>query len=301
MSSQSTVDFVVGERTFKTWYVVFGDLKSGKTPLVLLHGGPGFSHHYMLANKALYEKVRIPLVLYDQIGSGNSSHYEDAPTDFWKPELFMDQLDGLISYLGIADNFDLLGHSWGGMLAGQYAASRVPPGLRRLIISNAPASVATFEEGIHKLLQTRFPKDFYDMVKKHEREGTTDSKEYQGASELFMEKHVCTVDPWPEEFMQSVTESQKDKTVYSSMWGSAEFTILGTLKTWTITDILHRINVPTLLISAPLDEVQVSSVMPWFLNVPKIKWVELQDSTHLAQFEEPERYFKVILDFLTSS
>ena len=72
--------------------------------------------------------------------------------------------------------------------------------------------------------------------------------------------------------------------------GRAVFQTGGTLKDWSIVDILHKICYPTLLLSAPLDEVQPITVLPWFRNIPKVKWVEFVKSTHLAHFEEPERY-----------
>jgi len=123
----------------------------------------------------------------------------------------------------------------------------------------------------------------------------------------FYKKHMCTVDPWPEELIQSSKEVTKDPTVNHTMYvcsfasctyltrralyrsGPSEFTTTGNLKNWDITGIVHKITCPTLLISAPLDEVQEVAVLPFFLKIPKIKWVELQNSTHLAQFEEPER------------
>ncbi|KAJ8091784.1 hypothetical protein PM082_021019 [Marasmius tenuissimus] len=180
------------------------------------------------------------------------------------------------------------------LLAGNYAAVRAPAGLKRLIISNSPASTELLERGTDSLLKSQFLPDIYDMIEKREREGTTDEKDYQDVVGQFMRKHVCTVDPWPAVFLQSLGELEKDNTVYHTMWGPSEFSITGTMRGWTIIDILHRI-------SAPLDEVQSIAVMPWFLNVPKVKWVELQNSTHLAQFEEPEKYFDVILAFLERS
>lgn len=125
----------------------------------------------------------------------------------------------------------------------------------------------------------------------------------------FYKKHICQLDPWPADLTASFTAVEENPTVYHTMsaWipsvyyrpltdrslglrlGPAEFNIIGTLKKWSIIDILHRIPCPTLLINSPLDEVQDISVLPWFLHVPKIKWVQLQNSTHLAQFEEPER------------
>ncbi|OBZ67517.1 L-amino acid amidase [Grifola frondosa] len=110
--------FTHGEDTFETWYKVVGDLKSGVRPLVTLHGGPGFSHHYMLPHATLNASHNIPVIFYDQIGIGQSSHVREKPKEFWTFDLFMDQLDGLLNHLGVHDSFDLLGHSWGACLQG---------------------------------------------------------------------------------------------------------------------------------------------------------------------------------------
>ena len=194
------------------------------------------------------------------------------------------------------------------MLAANYAASRTPKGLKRLIIASSPASAALCTQGMDYLL-ARFPKEFVQAIRKHEAEGTTNSEEYQDASMLFYKKHLCTLDPWPEELIQSFNEFEKDRTVYLAMyvdfravprhtpfdsralyrWGPSEFTVAGNLKNWDITGIIHKIACPTLLLSAPLDEIQEVAVLPFFLKIQKVKWVELQNSTHLAQFEEPER------------
>ncbi|KAK0493259.1 Alpha/Beta hydrolase protein [Armillaria luteobubalina] len=268
MPITGTVEFIINGTTYQTWYMVIGNLKtSSKTPLVTLHGGPGMSHHYMLLHKTIYEEAGIPVVLYDQIGNGASSHVKDVPKDFWKPELFMDELDNLLAHLGISDKFDLLGHSWGGMLAGHYAAARTPNGLNRLIIANAPASADLFEQSTNTLLD-QFPGDLAKILRKHEADGTTGSPEYQEAM---------------------------------MKWGSSDFNMTGTMKGWSVIDIVHKIKAPTLLLSAPLDEVQPIVCMPWFFGIPKIKWVEFQHSTHLAQFEEPERYFEVVLGFLNAT
>ncbi|KAK0210118.1 Alpha/Beta hydrolase protein [Desarmillaria ectypa] len=300
-TTTGTIKFIVNGTTYQTWYMVVGDLKtSSKTPLVAVHGGPGMSHHYMLPHKTIYEKAGIPVVLYDQIGNGASSHVKDVPKEFWKPELFMDELDNLLAHLGISDKFDLLGHSWGGMLAGHYAAARTPNGLRRLIIANAPASADLFEQCTNALLE-QFPDDFAKTLRKHEAEGTTGSPEYQEAMMKFNKKHICDMDPWPQELMQSFGEVMNNPTVYSTMWGSSDFNMTGTIKGWSVIDILHNIKAPALLLNAPLDEVQPVACMPWFFGIPKIKWVEFQHSTHLAQFEEPEKYFQVVLDFLNAT
>ncbi|KAK0476153.1 Alpha/Beta hydrolase protein [Armillaria novae-zelandiae] len=270
-------DFKVDSKVYQTWYKVLGDLKCGKVPLVTLHGGPGFTHEY------------IPVVFYDQLGNGQSTHLNDAPKDFWTPELFMDELDNLLAKLGIADRFDLLGQSWGGMLAGRYAATRSPKGLRRLIILNAPASIELYQKGVNALLD-KFPPEFVAMLKKHEREGTTSSKEYQDGTMIFMKKHVCTLDQWPADVVTSFKAYMGNPTVYNAMQGPSEFRVTGNLKTWSIIDILPKIAYPTLYISSPQDEVQEVAVMPWLMRVPKIERVELANSSHLGMYEEKDRY-----------
>ena len=146
----------------------------------------------------------------------------------------MDELDNLTRALGIHEDFDLLGQSWGGryisnripkndsnsslgMLGAEYAASRTPRGLKRLIISNSPASTALCMEGMDLLL-SRFPKQFVQTIRKHETNGTTDSKEYVDASTAFYKKHMCTLDPWPEELVRSFMEVKKNPTVYHTMY-----------------------------------------------------------------------------------
>lgn len=200
-----------------------------------------------------------------------------------------------------------------GMLAAHYAAARTPVGLKRLVIANSLASIELYKQGSASLI-ARFPTEIQENIRKHEAAGTYDSAEYQEGVNLFMKKHVCTLDPWPQELLQSFQVYEDNKTVYRSMYvgfqlpvgvvtadgydylcrfGRSEFTIDGNLKDWDIVDILHKIPYPTLLISAPEDEAQEVAVLPFFLEIPKIKWVELQNSTHLGMFEEPERYCSI--------
>lgn len=117
----------------------WGDFPFNKTPLICLHGGPGVPHNYLLPIAHMYADYGIPAVMYDQIGCAESTHFRDKKGDheFWTPQLFMAELDDLKTHVGIGA-FDLLGQSWGGMLAGQYAIEKQPKGLRELIIADSP-------------------------------------------------------------------------------------------------------------------------------------------------------------------
>ena len=141
-------------RPCQTSYKVYGDLKSGTTPVVALHGGPGSTHHYIISIADLYVKYSIPVVFYDQLGNGDSTHLPEKVGDagsFWTEQLFLDELDNLLRHLGIQDNYSVIGHSWGGMLAARHAARR-PKGLRRLIISNSPADIQLFVKAANEEL-----------------------------------------------------------------------------------------------------------------------------------------------------
>ncbi len=157
---EGTVEFNVDgiDTPCKTWYKVFGDLKS-RRPLVALHGGPGVTHNYLLSLADLVGTHAIPVVLYDQLGNGNSTHLQDkmGDTSFWTEKLFIAQLEGLLDHLGNRDDFDLLGHSWGGMLGARFATTH-PPGLKSLILSDSPASMELWVEAANKL-RAQLPQD----------------------------------------------------------------------------------------------------------------------------------------------
>ena len=156
------LDIVVpgADKPCKTWYKVFGDLKtSARRPLVVVHGGPGVVHNYLLSLTDLTSLHSIPVILYDQLGNGKSTHLPDKSGDasFWTEELFLTELKQLLEHLGVQDDFDLLGHSWGGMLGARFATSH-PPGLKRLVIASAPASMKLWVEAANHL-RAQLPSD----------------------------------------------------------------------------------------------------------------------------------------------
>ncbi|KAI0724653.1 Alpha/Beta hydrolase protein [Fomitopsis betulina] len=276
------IPFPFKGETYSTWYKVVGDLKSGARPIVTLHGGPGFSHHYMLPNAELARRLG---------GKGSGKK------EFWTMEVFMDELDNLLRHLGIEGEFDLLGHSWGAFLGVHYASNRVPHGLRRLILAEGTCAMELWIKGTDAL-RPMLPEDVQRVLKEHEEKGTTDNKEYQEAMELWFSKHICKLNPMPELLAKSFGALSEDPTVYSTMIGASEICCTGTLKTWSCVDQLHNINVPTLLLNAPDSEAQDVNMWPMFQKISKVKWVQFANSTHLAQFEEPERYLEVVTEFL---
>jgi L-proline amide hydrolase len=282
---------------FKTWYRVTGELSPHRTVLVVAHGGPGSTHDYLVSLAALSE-LGVPVVHYDQIGNGGSSHLPDAPADFWTVELFLAELDNLVRHLGIADNYLLFGHSWGGLLVAKHA-SAAPAGLRGLVIADAPASYPLWLEQMD-VLRARLPAGVNEILLRHEAAGTTDSDEYHAASGVFYGRHMCRLDPWPREYQASFFEMYNDPTVYYSMNGPSEFHVIGSLRAWGVTDCASRITVPTLLISGRHDEATPETVRPYAELIPDVRWEIFENSSHVPHLEESERFRDVLTEYVKS-
>ncbi|EMD39075.1 hypothetical protein CERSUDRAFT_93124 [Gelatoporia subvermispora B] len=300
LEKSGTIPFTYHDETFSTWYKIVGKLTLNVPPLIVLHGGPGIPHQYMLPHAELADfPTGRAVIFYDQIGIGASTHLPDKPTEFWMPELFMVELDNVIAYFDITGNFDLVGHSWGGMLATQYAIDRHPIGLRHLILTSTPASIALWSQVTETLL-SKLPDDVREAIERGEREGKRDTPEYSQAVLFYSNKHVCTISPWPEQMQSAFEEMQKDPTVHGHMVGPSEVYVEGTLKDWSVVDNLPHISCPTLLINGYFDEAQDSVVLPFFLHTPKVRWVQFGQSAHMAFHEEKEKYLDIVEKFLTA-
>ncbi|KAG6843273.1 hypothetical protein H0H93_001583, partial [Arthromyces matolae] len=115
------IDFTYQGETFQTYYKLFGDVKGSQTtPLIVLHGGPGLVHDYLVPFSDLTSKFGRPVILYDQLGNGLSTHLKEKPPTFWTVDLFIDELVNVINHFSIQDSFNLAGHSWGGILASEF-------------------------------------------------------------------------------------------------------------------------------------------------------------------------------------
>ena len=160
-------------------------------PVIVVHGGPGLTHDYLKSIDELYVKFGIPVILYDQIGNGRSTHLQEKNGDaeFWSDELFEDELENLVQKLGLVDNgYDILGHSWGGMMGSTFAARR-PKGLRKLILSGAPALIDEWEKAYGEYLE-EMDEDTKSAIKRGIEKEDWENEEYEAALMKFMSKHT---------------------------------------------------------------------------------------------------------------
>ena len=281
-----------------TWYRVVGDLKSGKTPVMVLHGGPGAGHNYCEPIADLIAQSGRAAVLYDQIGCGNSTHLPDAPEEFWTPELFMEELVLLTKHLGIADDYAIVGQSWGGMLGMQFAISQ-PQGLKALVVADSPASMEVWVSEANKL-RKQLPPEVEATLLKHEAAETTEDPEYVAAVDVFYSRHLCRI-PQPPYVVASFEQLAADPTVYHTMNGPSEFHVIGSLKTWDIRKDLGKITTPTLLVSGQFDEATPAMVEEINKLIPGSKWELFPESSHMPHVEEPARFKRIVNAFLDSA
>ncbi|KAJ7191611.1 proline-specific peptidase [Mycena pura] len=298
--SPSPIPVTEGEVAFNpcvTWYKVVGSLGS-RRPLIAIHGGPSVYHGYLLILADLTEKHNIPLVLYDQLGTGNSTHLPEKTGDvnFWTEQLFLDELDNLLAHLGVQDDYDILGHSWGGMLGARHAVHQ-PEGLKNLILFSTTAEMRLWEKA-QNLLRTQLPQDVQDTLTKHEEQGSTDSEEYNMAMGVYYGRFTCTIHPLPQAIAECFAWIEKDPTVLLTMNGLSEFCVTGPLKDWSIIAEAHKINVPTLLLNGHYDMAQDSVMTPYFARIPQVKWFTFSESSHMAHFEEREKFMEIVGNFL---
>jgi L-proline amide hydrolase len=282
---------------WQTWYRVEGELDGGPAPLVTLHGGPGAVHDYLLSLEDLARDGRA-IVFYDQLGNGRSTHLRErmGDGDFWTPELFVRELTNLVRHLGIAERHHVLGQSWGGFLAQEYALMQ-PPGLRSLVLANTAASFPDFLAEANRL-RAELPPDVEATLRKHEEEGTTDDAEYLEAAMVFYLRHVCRLPGWPEEITKAFAAIETDPTVYHTMNGPSEFHVVGSIKDWQAKDRLGEIRVPTLVVSGRYDEATPVLQQTLAQGIAGAEQAIFEQSSHMPFWEERERFMAVVGDWL---
>lgn len=267
-------------------------LGEGERALVLLHGGPGGGSLYLKPLEGLAGPDR-RLVFYDQLGCGAS----DRPVDssLWRADRFVDELEALRAHLGL-ERFDLYGHSWGGMLATDYALAHQEH-LRSLVLASTIADAALLKREMARLLEA-FPAEIRDTLRRHEEAGTTESPEYEDAIMAVYRVHLCRCDPWPAEVVKTFEEFAMD--VYVPMWGPSEFAYTGNLSDWDRVDRLHRIRVPALVTVGRHDELTPACSEQIHERLPDSRLVIFEEGSHMTFWEETDRYLQVVDDFLRS-
>lgn len=202
-----------------TYYKIIGSLSSESPPLIILHGGPGTGHEYLLPFGLLWQQFGIPVVLYDQIGCAASTHLPETNGDktFWQEKLFVDELNNLVDSLRLHDGpgYSVLGHGWGGIIAAAFATTQ-PHGLQRLILASAIASSQSWVDGI-KIVCRQLPSGVQLAIKEMEESGTDDNARLQNEMSVFFRTYSCQAESLPpKELLPTFKNMSDDKTVWET-------------------------------------------------------------------------------------
>ena len=280
---------VVGGK-YKVWTKKIG---SGPIKVLLLHGGPGFTHCYLEAMESFLPQAGIEMYYYDQLGCGNS----DIPDDpsLWTLPRYVEEVEEVRRGLGL-DNFVLYGHSWGGMLAIDYAL-KYQQHLRGLVISNMAAGVqAAIKRGI-TLKNTLLPPEKLARLNALEAKQDYDNPEYEGIMmEDLYPKMICRIQPWPEPITRAFRLA--NLKIYNEMQGKSEFQVTGNFKDWERWDRLHEIKVKAFTIGARYDEMDPEDMKRMATLMPNATSAICPNGSHMALWDDQAIYFQHLLAYL---
>jgi L-proline amide hydrolase len=281
-------------RDHETWYRVVGDLDRGRPPLIVCHGGPGTPHDYLNAVADVTSLGRA-CVLYDQIGSnGRSTQHTGAPASMWTIDLFLDELGGLVAHLGAGDAYHVFGHSFGGMLAMEHAL-RHPPGLRSIVVANAPASIGLWAHEATRLTDGIRAELAARPGAAGAPGGAPDESEVRA---MYYRRHVCRLASLPEDVQRAFAARAADPAPYEAMVGASIDHPTGSLADWDIRPRLGGIRTPTLVVSGRDDETGPAVVGPIADGIPGARWVVFEASSHMPHLEERELFVAAVAGFL---
>jgi proline iminopeptidase len=282
---------------FKVWTKRFGNNPTIK--LLLLNGGPGATHEYFECMENFLPKEGIEFIYYDQLGCGNSDKVTD--TSFWDLPRYVEEVEQVRKALNLnKDNFYLLGHSWGGILAMQYAL-KYQDNMKGLIISNMMSSCPDYGNYANTVLSKQFDPKVLDTIRQIEARGDFANPKYM---ELLMPnfyaKHICRIplDQWPEPVTRSF--SKINQSLYVTMQGPSEFGISGKLLNWDVKAELPNIKTATLTIGGQFDTMDPEHMKWMSTQVQNGQYLYCANGSHMSMYDDQQTYMQGLIKFLKS-
>ena len=288
------IDVTTPSGDFRVWTRAAGD-PDGLTVLVL-HGGPGATHEYLLDLEQPLADAGHQVVFYDQLGS----YHSDQPDDpsLWEIPRFVDEVEQVRAALGLEpDRFVLYGQSWGGILGLEYALAHQDR-LRGLVISNMMSSIPAYNEYAERVFFPEMGEETIARIKELEAAGDTVNDEYDALLRPHSERHTLRMprDEWPAHVVAGFEHINHD--IYVPLQGPSELGASGTLVEWDRTADLGRVEVPTLVIGAQHDTMDPTH-MEWMAGqLPCGTYLHCPDGSHLSLIDDRDVYLAGLLDWL---
>lgn len=278
---------------YQTYYRIIKPAHSTKTPLVMLHGGPGSTHNYFEIFDEFAQKYKQPIIMYDQIGCGNSSIPNDP--SIYNRQTWLKELDALIKHLQLSSSH-LLGQSFGGMLVIMYLCDYQPTNVKSVILSSTLSDANLWGQEQQRMIK-ELPLNLQQAIALAQETGDFTSSEYLKANEEFMLRHCAPHftknDPEP------LWRPKKSGTLaYQTAWGPNEYSPLGNLADYNYTAKLHQIKIPSLIISGTDDLCTPLVAKTMFDNLPDAKWELFANCRHMPFVENYPKYCQILADWL---
>ena len=278
---------------FKVWTKRFGN--NPKIKILLLHGGPAMTHEYMECFETFFQKQGFEFYEYDQLGS----YYSDQPKDssLWTIDRFVEEVEQVRQAIGAdSSNFYILGNSWGGILAMEYAL-KYQKNLKSLLVANMVASAPEYAKYAEEVLAKQMKPEVLAEVKELEAKKDFANPRYM---ELLMpnfyKEHLCRLTDFPDAFNRSMKHANGE--IYTMMQGPSEFGISGRLANWDIKNRLKEITVPTLMVGAKHDTMDPKAMEEQSKMVKKGQFLYCPNGSHLSMWDDQKVFMTGVIKFI---
>ncbi|WP_110686363.1 proline iminopeptidase-family hydrolase [Salinicola aestuarinus] len=273
-------------------YKIFAyEFGKGEEVILCLNGGPGLPCDYLREAHAFLSEFGYRIIAFDQLGTGASDRPDD--NNLWTIERYVEEVRSVCEALKL-DKVHMLGHSWGGWLAIEYALT-YPEHLKTMILENTVADIPHLSRELGRLREALGP-ETVAMMNRHEALGQLDHPAYQAALTLLNYRHVCRLDDLPAPVERSLNDW--NKAPYEAMQGPNEFLYNGNLKDWCRVEALKSVKVPALITTGQHDELTPACAARIKEGLPHAELQVFPNSSHMPFYEEPQAYYPVLLDFL---
>jgi proline iminopeptidase len=276
---------------YRVWTKRFGN---APMKVLLLHGGPAATHEYMECFESFFPQAGIEFYEYDQLGS----YYSDQPEDqsLWTIERFVEEVEQVRKALGLdATNFYVLGNSWGGMLAMEYAL-KYQDNLKGLIVANMTADFGKYA-AYNAKLRAELPADVLAKLEEYEsKRAYTDPAYQEMVVREYYNRHICRLPEWPEAVSRAFKHI--NQPVYTYMQGPSEFVPGGILEGWSVWDRLGEIRIPTLMVGAAHDTMNPEEMEEMSRLVQKGRYLFCPNGSHLAMWDDQEVFMNGVISFI---
>ncbi len=277
---------------YQTYYRIVGENTGNKKPIILLHGGPGSTHNYFELLDCIAQSGR-QVISYDQLGCGNS--YVEGHEELWNMDTWENELCELIKHLGLT-KFHLLGQSWGGMLLLNHLLEKDQSSVCSAILSSTLSSSKLWGIEQHRMI-SYMSKEDQDAIQYAEENNAYDSEEYLAANGKYMQLHCAG--PFTKDDPECLTRKKKAGTLsYVTAWGPNEYTPLGTLKDFDVTNRLNEIQVPSLIFSGTDDLCTPLVAKTMYDGIPNSTWHLMANARHMCFADQHDTYCKILEEWL---